>query len=58
MKQFVDVTDVHGSKCSMRAGFAICLVRARIGIASKKSERHERARCALFMYAMRLAELR
>jgi hypothetical protein len=40
MKQFVDVTDVHGSKCSMRAGFAICLVRARIGMASKKSERH------------------
>jgi hypothetical protein len=29
MKQFVDVTDVHDSKCSMRAGFAICLVRAR-----------------------------
>lgn len=56
MKQYVDVTDVCGSRCSVGTEEAVCLGQAWIG--SKKSEKHQRARRAVFMYALGLLVLR
>ena len=53
MKQSVDVTDVRGSGRSEGAGDVVGLGWARIG--SEKSEKHQQARRAVFMYALRLA---